>query len=105
MIDTSPITPPTISKKASFFKEMLIFGGIALIVVLPIRLFIAQPFIVSGDSMDPTFANNQYLIVDELTYRIESVQRAGSVRLFARADVPRILAAARRIADRAVNRD
>ena len=38
-------------------------------------------------------------------YRIESVQRAGSVRLFARADVPRILAAARRIADRAVNRD
>ena len=81
MIDTSPITPPTISKKASFFKEMLIFGGIALIVVLPIRLFIAQPFIVSGDSMDPTFANNQYLIVDELTYRIESVQR-GDVIIF-----------------------
>ena len=35
-------------------------------------------------------------------YRIEPVQRAGMVRLFARSDVPRILAAARRVADRRV---
>ncbi len=38
-------------------------------------------------------------------YRIEPVQRAGMVRLFARSDVPRILAAARRVADRSVRRD
>jgi hypothetical protein len=33
-------------------------------------------------------------------YRIEPVQRAGMVRLFARADVSRILSAARRVAGR-----
>ena len=81
MIDNTSTEPQSISKKTSFLKEMLIFGGIALIVVLPIRLFIAQPFIVSGDSMDPTFANNQYLIVDEITYHIEPVQR-GDVIIF-----------------------
>lgn len=38
-------------------------------------------------------------------YHIEPVQRAGAVRLFARADVARILAAARRVADRRVRSD
>ena len=81
MIDTSPIPSPVPQKKSNFFKEVVIFGGIALIIVLPIRFFIAQPFIVSGDSMDPTFANNQYLIVDEISYRLEPVHR-GDVVIF-----------------------
>lgn len=40
-----------------------------IIIVLFIRTFIAQPFIVSGESMYPTFQDKNYLIVDELTYR------------------------------------
>jgi len=38
-----------------FFKEIFRFAIIALFIVLPIRYFIAQPFIVNGASMDPTF--------------------------------------------------
>ena len=54
---------------------------IALIIALPIRWYIAEPFIVNGASMDPTFATGQFLIVDRLTYRFESPKR-GDVIVF-----------------------
>ncbi len=50
------------------FWELVRFAIIAIIIVVPIRIFIAQPFIVSGSSMVPTFADGQYLIVDEISY-------------------------------------
>ena len=48
---------------------------LAIIIVTPIRLFIAQPFLVSGPSMDPTFADGQYLIVDEISSYFRAPQR------------------------------
>src|SRR3989344_5824044 len=57
------------------------FAIITLIIVLPIRIFIAQPFIVSGASMDPTFENGEYLIVDEISYRFSDPKR-GEVVIF-----------------------
>ena len=63
------------SPKENFFKEILKFTLIAIIIVIPIRAFIAQPFIVSGSSMDPTFSSGQYLIVDQVTYRFEDPKR------------------------------
>lgn len=68
-------------KQEGFWSEIIRFSVIALIVVIPIRIFIAQPFIVSGASMDPTFANGQYLIVDQLSYRFEKPER-GDVIIF-----------------------
>jgi signal peptidase I len=37
------------------FKEIIIFIVLALVIVVPIRLFVAQPFVVDGESMHPTF--------------------------------------------------
>jgi signal peptidase I len=54
---------------------------IALAIVVPIRIFVAQPFFVSGASMDPTFADHQYLIVDEISYRFQEPVR-GDVVIF-----------------------
>ena len=54
--------------RENFFLEILKFGLTAVIIVLPIRLFIAQPFIVSGSSMDPTFADKKYLIGGQISY-------------------------------------
>lgn len=54
---------------------------IALIVALPIRFFIAEPFIVQGASMDPTFSTGQFLIVDRVSYRFGEPQR-GDVVVF-----------------------
>ena len=73
--------PTTQGKKENFFKEIIKFALLAVVIVLPIRLFIAQPFIVSGGSMDPTFADKQYLIVDQISYRFEDPQR-GDVIIF-----------------------
>lgn len=73
--------PAVQEKKESFFKEIIKFALLAAIIVLPIRFFIAQPFIVSGDSMDPTFASGQYLIVDQISYRFGEPKR-GDVIIF-----------------------
>jgi signal peptidase I len=67
--------------RENFFIELLKFAILAIIIVVPVRLFVAQPFIVSGDSMDPTFATGQYLIVDELAYHFEAPER-GDVIIF-----------------------
>lgn len=67
--------------KESSLTEIIRFIVIALLIVLPIRFFVAQPFIVSGASMEDTFHNNQYLIVDELTYHFEDPRR-GDVIIF-----------------------
>ncbi|OGG85758.1 signal peptidase I [Candidatus Kaiserbacteria bacterium RIFOXYB1_FULL_46_14] len=61
--------------------EVLRFALIALLIVLPVRWFIAQPFIVSGASMENTFHNNEYLIVDQVSYRFEQPER-GDVVVF-----------------------
>ncbi len=55
--------------------ELVRFALIALVIVIPIRVFIAQPFIVSGSSMVPTFQDGQYLIVDEISYRLNDPVR------------------------------
>jgi len=68
-------------QRDSFFTELLKFVVVAAVIVLPVRLFIAQPFIVSGESMSPTFENGEYLIVDELTYRLNDPKR-GDVVIF-----------------------
>lgn len=72
------------SKMKSFLrdgKEFVKFALIALAIVIPIRMFIAQPFIVSGESMFSTFNNGDYLIVDELSYHLGTPQR-GDVIIF-----------------------
>jgi len=65
----------------TFIKESLGVIIVSIIIVVPVRLYIAQPFVVSGDSMDNTFQNNNYLIVDEISYRFENPHR-GDVIIF-----------------------
>lgn len=70
------------SKKSLFFIwEFLKIVIIAAVVVLPIRYFIFQPFIVKGESMVPNFHSGDYLIVDEISYRIKEPQRGDVVVL------------------------
>ncbi|MEK7564294.1 MAG: signal peptidase I [Patescibacteria group bacterium] len=60
--------------KQSIF-ELVRFGIIAFLIVVPIRLFIIEPFIVSGSSMFPTFIDKDYLIVDKVSYELGDPQR------------------------------
>lgn len=80
-IGASNHQPEEKEKQTNFLSEILHFSVIALLIVLPIRMFIAQPFIVSGASMETTFSTGQYLIVDQLTYHFEEPTR-GEVIVF-----------------------
>jgi len=72
-------------KKESGFKqslwEFIKFAALAALIVVPIRMWVAQPFIVSGSSMVPNFQNGEYLIVDEFSYKFRQPER-GEVIVF-----------------------
>jgi signal peptidase I len=68
------------AKKESQFS-ILVYLIIAVALALGIRSFIAAPWLVVGSSMDPTFQDGNYLIVDRLSYRFEAPQR-GDVIVF-----------------------
>jgi signal peptidase I len=55
--------------------------AIALLIVIPVRFFVFQPFVVNGQSMEPNYHSADYLIVDEVTYKLHSPQR-GDVIVF-----------------------
>ncbi|OGF74772.1 signal peptidase I [Candidatus Giovannonibacteria bacterium RIFCSPHIGHO2_02_FULL_46_20] len=54
---------------------------IAIAIVIPVRMFIAQPFIVEGASMEQNFHGGDYLIIDELSYQFRNPAR-GDVIVF-----------------------
>ncbi len=54
---------------------------ISLLIIIPIRYFLVQPFFVRGDSMAPSFLNGDYLIIDEISYRFGDPER-GDVVVF-----------------------
>lgn len=61
--------------------EILEVVLISAVTVFIIRNFLAQPFLVSGASMEPNFSNGNYLIIDEVTYRFREPER-GEVIVF-----------------------
>lgn len=48
---------------------------IAIAIIVPIRWFLFQPFVVTGDSMRPNFRDGNYLIIDEISYRLREPGR------------------------------
>lgn len=54
---------------------------ISLLIIIPIRYFVVQPFFVRGDSMLPNFNDGEYLIIDEISYRFSEPDR-GDVIIF-----------------------
>lgn len=68
-----------------FIKTVLII----IILAALIRQFVIQPFIVDGQSMEPNFQNNDYLITDKVSYRLHSPSR-GEVVIFHPPDNPSV---------------
>jgi len=61
--------------------ETVRYALVAAAIIIPIRTFIAQPFVVSGNSMFPTFHNGEYLIVNELAKYLDDYKRGDVVIL------------------------
>src|SRR6185436_206463 len=69
------------SNSILFVWDFLKIILIALVIILPIRYFVFQPFIVEGSSMEPNYETNQYLIIDELSYHFSDPKRGDVVVL------------------------
>jgi len=53
-------------KKKHLIAELLIWAGVTISIVLIIQNFIFQAFYVSGSSMEPSYQNNDYLIISKI---------------------------------------
>jgi signal peptidase I len=57
----------------SFILEIVKIVLLAFVIIVPIRVFLFQPFFVQGASMEPNFEDNQYLIINEFGYKETAV--------------------------------
>ena len=85
----TPVEPPAQEKPSSgmmselfaFVWETIRVVIVSLVIILPVRYFVIQPFFVSGSSMVPNFHDKEYILVDKWTYRLEAPHR-GDVIIF-----------------------
>lgn len=64
-----------------FFLDLIRVALIAGFTIGLVRYFLFKPFYVRGQSMEPTFLEHEYLIIDEITYRLHEPLR-GEVVVF-----------------------
>ncbi len=69
------------SEIASFFWETVKIVVISLVIILPIRYFVVQPFFVKGASMESNFEDGDYIFVNEISYEVSNPHR-GDVIIF-----------------------
>lgn len=74
-------------KEKGSLKDFIFVTLISLAIVFFVRTFIAQPFVVSGASMEPAFHTGEYLIVDQLSYHFSNPKR-GDVVVFKYPVIP-----------------
>ena len=73
--------PGLTSEVLAFLWETFKIVVISLIIILPIRYYIVQPFFVKGASMESNFQDGDYLFVDELSYAF-GIPSRGDVVIF-----------------------
>lgn len=61
--------------------ELVRFVVISMIIIFLIRTFLITPFLVDGPSMDNTYHDGDYILVDRLSYRFSDPER-GDVIVF-----------------------
>lgn len=69
------------SSPAGNQRSLIVYILIALGFAFFIRFYIAAPYVVIGASMEPTFENYHYLIIDRLTYRFTAPERGDVIVL------------------------
>lgn len=90
MDEGSILTPPEPPERVArgllkdglqYVAELVRVVVISLAIILPVRYFLLQPFYVKGASMEPNFYDHEYLVIDELSYRLREITR-GEIVVF-----------------------
>jgi len=71
--------PSRLRAVSLFVWELAKVAIISSAIIIPVRYFLIQPFYVKGASMEPNFYDHEYLIVDELSYRLGEPNRGDIV--------------------------
>ena len=85
---TEPVTPTGNDPQEEYLSvgglllEMVKVILLAVVIIIPIRVFLFQPFFVQGASMDPNFEDGQYLIISEFGYKHTEIPGVGTVEQF-----------------------
>lgn len=82
--NTPQIRKPGLSTRQEafvFIWETVKIVVLALAIIIPIRYFLVQPFFVKGASMETTFEDSDYILIDEITYRFREPER-GEIVVF-----------------------
>lgn len=75
------LTQPNKTGNVPVWRDILESVVLAVILAAIIRLFVAQPFYISMQSMEPTVLPNDWIIVNMLVYRFHPPQRGDIVVL------------------------
>src|SRR3989338_588985 len=71
---------------SSFIWDLSKVFILCFVIVIFTRYYIFQPFVVSGNSMEPNFSHGDYLIIDEISYRFSEPNRGDVIVLRAPGD-------------------
>jgi len=83
-MEASNPEPAPLRPIATFLSRHAWNAALALLclaILLALRLFVVQPYVVSGDSMRPTLKDGRLLLVSPLTYRFRAPKR-GDIIVF-----------------------
>lgn len=82
MEQINTINPEIKSKsRLKIFGENVLYILVAIGLAMLVQKFIIRPFVVNGASMDPTLATGDYLLIDEVSYKLREPER-GDVVVF-----------------------
>jgi len=80
---TAPVSSPAAVAATRRRRPSLLVIGLAIVATLVLaRTFVAEPFSIPSQSMSPTVARGDHVLVDKLAYRGEETPRAGDVVVF-----------------------
>ncbi len=66
-------SPEESSKIGGIIWELVKMVFWVVVIIVPLRVFLIQPFFVQGASMEPNFEDKEYLIVNEFGYKTTNI--------------------------------
>lgn len=76
------ILPFVLARKIiNFFLDFMETTVVALSIFVVVYLFFVQPHEIKGNSMEPNFHNNEYILTDKISFKLHEPQR-GNVIIF-----------------------